>query len=142
MGKGDKKSKKGKRFRHSYGRTRLRKSKRIIVSKKKVDDKPKTTEVKKFVKPETHRERPAVVIESRVEEIKIIEPRITEIKEEVKIPVVKEESVSSIPEIIPEPIKEIAKPIESAKESVKKETDKIEETTVKKRGRPKKKKEE
>ena len=51
MGKGDKKSKKGKRFQHSFGKTRKRKKGRTISSRKKVVEKPKPVEHKKLVKP-------------------------------------------------------------------------------------------
>jgi len=42
MGKGDKKSKKGKRFQHSFGKTRKRKKGRTISSRKKVVGETKT----------------------------------------------------------------------------------------------------
>ncbi|MCK7521669.1 MAG: 30S ribosomal protein THX [Ignavibacteriales bacterium] len=42
MGKGDKKSKKGKRFQHSFGKTRARKKGLTISSRKKVEVENKT----------------------------------------------------------------------------------------------------
>ncbi|HEY6437649.1 MAG TPA: 30S ribosomal protein THX, partial [Ignavibacteriaceae bacterium] len=94
MGKGDKKSKKGKRFQHSFGKTRLRKKGLTISSRKKVAEKPKPVEHKKPFKAEQEIVKPAIVFEPKAEEVKIKEPKVTEIKEEVKIPEVKEEPVS------------------------------------------------
>lgn len=140
MGKGDKKSKKGKRFRHSYGKTRPRKSGRTIVMTKKVEDKPKPIEQKKPTKPEPEFVPPVTVVEPQVQEIVFKEPEIKEIKEEVPIPEIKEEPITEVPEIIPSPVVEEVK-VESPKtEEIAKE--KPVEEAPKKRGRPKKKKEE
>jgi ribosomal small subunit protein bTHX len=150
MGKGDKKSKKGKRFKHSFGKTRKRKKGRTISSRKKVVEKPKPVEHKKPAKLEPEIVKPVVIVEPKVEDIAIKEPVISEIKEEVKPTEVIETSVTEIPEIIPEPVKEEVKlpeiKEEAAKEEiVKEEPVKVEaptEAVPKKRGRPKKKKEE
>jgi len=79
MGKGDKKSKKGKRFQHSFGKTRLRKKGLTISSRKKVVEKPKPVEHKKQVKAEPEIVQPAVVIEAKVEEVKIKEPEVKKV---------------------------------------------------------------
>ena len=145
MGKGDKKSKKGKRFQHSFGKTRKRKKGRTISSRKKVVEKPKPVEHKKPVKPESEFLKPVVVVETKVEEIAITEPVIPAIKEEVKLPEIKEAPVTEIPEIVIEPEKEESKIVEPVHEAPKvemKEEEKPEQEAPKKRGRPKKKKEE
>jgi ribosomal small subunit protein bTHX len=145
MGKGDKKSKKGKRFQHSFGKTRARKKGRTISSRKKVVGKPKSVEHKKPVKAEPEIVKPVVVLAPKVEEVKIKEPVITEIKEEVKLPEIKEASVSKVPEIVIEPVKEepeIAVPVHEALKVEMMDEDKPVQETPKKRGRPKKKKEE
>ena len=150
MGKGDKKSKKGKRFQHSFGKTRPRKKGLTISSRKKVEVRTKPIEQKKPAKPEPEIVKPVVVVEPKVEVIAIKEPEITEIKEEVKIPDVIETPVSEIPEVTPEPVKEEVKlpeiKVETPKEEiVNEELVKVEsptEETPKKRGRPKKKKED
>ena len=81
MGRGDKKSQKGKRFQHSFGKTRLRKKGLTISSRKKVEEKPKPVEHKKQVKAERNEiVKPAAVFEPKVEEVKIKEPEVTEIK--------------------------------------------------------------
>jgi len=165
MGKGDKKSKKGKRFQHSFGKTRARKKGKTISSRKKVEVKTKPIEHKKPTKPEPELVKP-IVVESKVEEIAIKEPEITEIKEETKATEVIETSVTEIPEIVPESVKEEVKLPEIIEEAVPeikpepiiekikvkepvKETPKsepaVEEKPAtaapKKRGRPKKQKE-
>jgi ribosomal small subunit protein bTHX len=140
MGKGDKKSKKGKRFQHSFGKTRLRKKGRTISSRKKVVEKPKHVEHKKPVRAEPEAVKPALVFEPRVEEVKIKKPVVTEIKEEVKLPEVKEESISGIPEIAQEPVK-VEPKIKEPEKELPKPKSKSEEPaseTPKKRGRPKK----
>jgi ribosomal small subunit protein bTHX len=145
MGKGDKKSKKGKRFQHSFGKTRKRKKGRTISSRKKVVEKPKPVEHKKPVKTEAEFLKSAVVVETKVEEIAIKEPVISEIKEEVKLPEIKETPVAEIPEIVIEPVKEEPKPLKPVHEEPKleiKEEEKPAQEAPKKRGRPKKKKEE
>jgi ribosomal small subunit protein bTHX len=150
MGKGDKKSKKGKRFQHSFGKTRPRKKGLTISSRKKVEVKVKTIEQKKQTKPEPEIVKLMVVVEPKVEEIAIKEPEISEIKEDVKATEVIETSVSEIPEIIPEPVREEVKLPEIQEEAAKEEIVKEEPAKVeapkdaapKKRGRPKKKKEE
>ena len=143
MGKGDKKSKKGKRFKHSHGKTRPHKKGRLLSSRKKFEAKSKPVEPKKQTKPEVEKEEPAVVLESKNEELKIQAPAITEIKEVVKVPEVKEEPVSDVPEIAKETVKEEPKPEKPEKKSSKTESKKEEPTKTppKKRGRPKKKKE-
>lgn len=145
MGKGDKKSKKGKRFQHSFGKTRARKKGLTISSRKKVVEKPKPVEHKKPIKPEAEFIKPVVVVESKAEEIVFKEPVISEIKEEVKLPEIKEAPVSKVPEIVIEPVKEEPKVEEPVHEAPKVEI-KVEEKPAqeapKKRGRPKKKKEE
>lgn len=154
MGKGDKKSKKGKRFSHSYGKTRPRKKKRIYVTKKKTEEKPKPVEQQKLPKQETEIIK-TVVVEPKVEEITITKPQITEIKEEVSLPEIKEEPVANIPEVYEEvvaespvvetePIDEKPTVEEPSAELQKSEPlieDKPAEAAPKKRGRPKKKKE-
>jgi ribosomal small subunit protein bTHX len=145
MGKGDKKSKKGKRFQHSFGKTRARKKGLTISSRKKVVEKPKPVEHKKPIKPEAEFIKPVVVIETKVEEIAITEPVIPVIKEEVKLPEIKEVPVAEIPEIVIEPVKEEPKVVEPVHEEPKleiKEEEKPAQEAPKKRGRPKKKKEE
>jgi len=150
MGKGDKKSKKGKRFQHSFGKTRARKKGKTISSRKKVEVKTKPIEQKKQTKPEPEIVKPVVVVQPKVEEIAIKEPEIKEIKEEVKPIEVIETSVTEVPEIIPEPVKEVVKLPEIKEEVAKEEIVKEEEAKVeapteaapKKRGRPKKKKDE
>jgi ribosomal small subunit protein bTHX len=145
MGKGDKKSKKGKRFRHSYGKTRTRKGLQVFISKRKAGDKQKPLEQKKQIKTEPEIVKPPVVIEPQHEEIKIAEPEISEIKEEVKTPEVIETSVTEIPEIASEPVMENPEPAESIQEAPKSKTStekKPAAETPKKRGRPKKKKDE
>ena len=158
MGKGDKKSKKGKRFQHSFGKTRTRKKGKTISSRKKVEVKTKPIEHKKPTKPEPELVKPVVVVESKVEKIAIKEPEIKEIKEEVQPTEVIETSVTEVPEIIPEPVKEAVKlpeikeaavpeikPEPIKKEIVKEEKEKVEapkEASPKKRGRPKKNKDE
>ena len=145
MGKGDKKSKKGKRFQHSFGKTRKRKKGRTISSRKKVVEKPKPVEHKKPVKPEAEFLKPAVVVESKVEKIVFKEPVISEIKEEVKLPEIKEAPVAEIPEIVIEPAKEEPKievPVHETPKVEIKEEEKPAPEAPKKRGRPKKKKEE
>lgn len=121
MGKGDKKSKKGKRFRHSYGKTRLRKKKVFVTVKKKIEEKPKPVEQKKSLKPETEKEQPAEVVTSVVEEVKIEAPQVTEIKEKVQVPEVRESPVSEIPEIEKksEVVEKAAVPEKAEKEEVK-----------------------
>ncbi|QKJ97811.1 MAG: 30S ribosomal protein THX [Ignavibacteriota bacterium] len=96
MGKGDKKSKKGKRFRHSFGRTRQRKHTKSNHHKKKTEEKPKSIEQKKTLRSEPELEKPVVVLEPKVDEIKLVQPEISEIKEEVQI---SEVSVAVIPDI-------------------------------------------
>lgn len=143
MGKGDKKSKKGKRFKHSHGKTRLHKKGRQLSSRKKFEAKTKPVENKKPTKTEVEKEEPAVVLVNKDEDIKIKEPVITEIKEEVKLPEVKEELVSDVPEIVKEPVKEEPEPEKPEIKSLTDEPLKEEPTKTppKKRGRPKKKKE-
>lgn len=143
MGKGDKKSKKGKRFQHSYGKTRKRKKGRTVSSRKKVVEKPKPIEHKKPVKPEAEFLKPVVVVETKVEEIAITKPVIPAIKEEVKLPEIKEAPVEEIPEIVIEPVKEEPKVVEQIHETPKVEIKREEKPATeapKKRGRPKKKK--
>ena len=145
MGRGDKKSKKGKRFQHSFGKTRARKKGRTISSRKKVVEKPKPVEHKKPVKAEPEIVKPVVILAPKVEEVKIKEPVITEIKEEVKLPEVTESPVSEIPEIVIEPVKEEPKievPVHEAAKVEMKDEEKPTLEAPKKRGRPKKKKEE
>jgi len=144
MGKGDKKSKKGKRFKHSYGKTRKRKKGLTISSRKKVETKPKPVEHKKLVKPEHEFVKPIVVIETKVEEIAFKAPVISEIKEEVKLPEIIEAPVSKIPTITVETVKEpkVVKPVQEAPKVEVKEEKKTLKEAPKKRGRPKKKKEE
>ena len=60
MGKGDRKSEKGKRFRHSHGKTRPRKKGRLLSSRKKFEAKTKPVEHKKPAKPEPEIVKPAV----------------------------------------------------------------------------------
>ena len=144
MGKGDKKSKKGKRFQHSFGKTRLRKKGLTISSRKKVVEKPKPVEPKKPVKAQPEFQKPVVVVETKVEEVKIKAPEVTEIKEEVILPDVKEEAVTEVLEIADKPVKKEPKPEKPEKKSPKPKS-KTKETSPaapKKRGRPKKKKEE
>ena len=142
MGKGDKKSKKGKRFRHSYGKTRLRRKKNAPVIKKKIEEKPKPVEQKKQFRPETVHEQPAVVTQV-VEEVKIAQPQITEIKEEVQIPQIIETPISVVPEVLKEEIKEVPKPEVQEKALPETESKEVKEKPAadapKKRGRPKKK---
>ena len=144
MGKGDKKSKKGKRFRHSYGKTRLRKKNNFVIVKKKIDEKPKPTEQKKITKPEVEQEQPAVIIPV-TEEVKIPSPIVTEIKDEAQIPEIKETPVSEIPELVKEEVNIETKPETKEKDSAKTESENEKEKPTKeapkKRGRPKKKKE-
>jgi ribosomal small subunit protein bTHX len=140
MGKGDKKSKKGKRFRHSYGKTRARKSGRRIVITKKVEEKPKPIEQKKPTKPEPEFVPPVPVVEPAVQEIAFKEPEVKEIKEEVPIPEIKEEPITEVPEVIPSPVVEQEK-VEPPKTEKVAEEKPVQEAP-KKRGRPKKKKEE
>jgi len=136
MGKGDKKSKKGKRFKHSFGKTRLRNKNILFVSAKKVEEKPKAIEVKKIIKPEQVPFKP-VVVETKTEEIKIEQPVVVEVKEEVMPPVIE----------LPAPVKEPEAVVETKKEEIKKaEPKKVSEPKkaavkedTKKRGRPKKK---
>ena len=149
MGKGDKKSKKGKRFQHSFGKTRKRKKGKTTSSRKKVEIKTKPIEQKKPARTEPELVKPVVVVEPKVEKIVINEPVITEIKEEEKAPEVIETPVTEIPEIIPEPVIEAAVPEitpEPIKEKIVKEepvnVETTQEAAPKKRGRPKKKKEE
>ena len=145
MGKGDKKSKKGKRFQHSFGKTRARKKGLTISSRKKVVEKPKPVEHKKTIKPEPELVKPVVVIETKVEEITISEPLIPVIKEEVKLPEIKEAPIVEIPKIVIEPVKKEPKVEEPVHEEPKleiKEKEKPAQEAPKKRGRPKKKKEE
>ena len=144
MGKGDKKSKKGKRFKHSYGKTRTRKKGLTISSRTKVVEKPKTVETKKLPKPEQEVVKPVVVVEPKVEEITIKEPVITEIKEEVRPTEVIDTAITEIPEISAEPVKEEIKVEEPVKEAPKAEPaaeEKHTQEAPKKRGRPKKQKE-
>jgi ribosomal small subunit protein bTHX len=146
MGKGDKKSKKGKRFQHSFGKTRARKKGLTISSRKKVVEKTKPVEHKKPIKPEAEFIKPVVVIEPKVEEFAITEPVIPVIKEEeVKLPEIKEAPIVEIPQIEIEPIEEEPKVVEPVHEAPKveiKEEKKPAQEAPKKRGRPKKKKEE
>jgi len=141
MGKGDKKSKKGKRFQHSFGKTRTRKKGKTISSRKKVEVKTKPVEQKKPFKPEPEFVKPAVV-EPKVEEITIKEPEITEIKEEVELPEVIAEAIT---EVKPEPARietKIEEPIRETSKVEMKVEEKSAQESPKKRGRPKKKKEE
>lgn len=140
MGNGDKKSKKGKRFRHSYGKTRPRKSRRMIVTTKKVEDKPKPVEQKKPIKPEPELATPVAVVEPQVKEIKFKQPEITEIKEAVSAPVISEEKITEVPVLKPEPVVKV----EKVEEPQTKQVSDIapSQEAPKKRGRPKKKKEE
>jgi ribosomal small subunit protein bTHX len=145
MGKGDKKSKKGKRFRHSYGRTRQRKHKTTIITKKKTEDKPKPIEQKKPIKTQPESEKPVVVIEPKIDEIKFTQPEISEIKEEVKIPEVTTATIPNIPEEKFVPVSTPPEPVKEISEGLKKEIsleEKPADEAPKKRGRPKKKKEE
>jgi len=145
MGKGDKKSKKGKRFQHSFGKTRKRKKGRTISSRKKVVEKPKPVEHKKPTKPEAEFVKPVVVVETKAEEIVIKKPEISEIKEEVKLPEIIETAIPEPPKIVVEPVIEGPKAKETVQEAIKvemKEKEKPAEEAPKKRGRPKKKKEE
>lgn len=169
MGKGDKKSKKGKRFSHSYGKTRTRKKGLTISSRKKVEVKPKPVEQKKHAKPAPEIKKP-IIVESKVEEIAISKPKIVEIKEEVKPTETFKPAVTLIPEITPEPIKEevklpeikeavvpevpeiaaepvieepkVEEPVLETLKAEMKEKEKPAQESPKKRGRPKKKKEE
>jgi len=145
MGKGDKKSKKGKRFQHSFGKTRKRNKGLTISSRKKVETKPKPVEHKKPAKPEPEIVKPVAIVETKVEEIVISKPQISEIKEEVKLPEIKEAPVSKVPDIVIELVKEEPKVVEPVHEAPKveiKEEEKPAQEAPKKRGRPKKKKEE
>lgn len=140
MGKGDKKSKKGKRFSHSYGKTRTRKSGRRLVLTKKIEDKPKPIEQKKPTKPEPEIVTPVAVVEPSIQEIAFKEPEVKEIKEEVPIPEIKEEPITQVPAATPPPVVEEEK-VETTKTEEVAEEKPVQETP-KKRGRPKKKKEE
>lgn len=145
MGKGDKKSKKGKRFRHSFGRTRQRKHTKVIITKKKTEEKPKSIEQKKILRSEPELEKPVVVLEPKVDEIKLVQPEISEINEEVQISEVSVAVIPDIPEESLAPVIELSEPSQSAKEELKKEIrteEKVSPEAPKKRGRPKKKKEE
>ena len=163
MGKGDKKSKKGKIFQHSFGKTRKRKKGRLLSSRKKFETKSKPVEHKKPIKSEPEIVKPAIVFEPKVAEVKIEKPVVTEIKEEVKLPEIKEQPISNILETAKESVKEEIKSEESVKEILKseslKEEAEIKEPEIelpqpktkreepapsepKKRGRPKKKKDE
>ena len=139
MGKGDKKSKKGKRFKHSFGKTRPHKKRKQVFVKKKVEEKPKPEEQKKPARQEVEQEKPAVVTPV-VEEVKISAPIVTEIKEEIKIPEVKQEPVPEIPEKKQEVSVPESKPVAEVSSQVVKDEEPKE--APKKRGRPKKKKED
>ena len=67
MGRGDKKSKKGKRFQHSFGKTRPRNKKIVIVPKNKIAEKVKPVESKKLVSPEVTQDQPAQVETEKVD---------------------------------------------------------------------------
>jgi ribosomal small subunit protein bTHX len=166
MGKGDKKSKKGKRFKHSFGKTRPRKKGRTLSSRKKVEQKP--AEQKKQTKLESEFIKPATVVETKVQEISIKTPEVSEIKEKIKSVEVIETTVKEVPEVTPVPVIDEVKvpdmkeavvsevvsqplmepqkteePVFEAPEKVEHETEaKPEAETPRKRGRPKKKKEE
>lgn len=166
MGKGDKKSKKGKRFKHSYGKTRPRKKRRTLSSQKKVEQKP--AEQKKQIKTESEFIKPAIVVETKVQEISIKAPEVSELKEEIKSvevikttvkevtevttePVIEEVKLpemneAAVSEVIPQPLTETQKteePVFEAPKNVEQKTEAKPETDApKKRGRPKKKKEE
>jgi ribosomal small subunit protein bTHX len=163
MGKGDKKSKKGKIFQHSFGKTRKRKKGRLLSSRKKFETKTKPVEHKKPIKPESEIVKPAVVFEPKVADVRIEKPVVTEIKEEVKLPEIKEQPIYNIPEAVKESVKKEIKSEESVNKILKsapvqekleikevekelpKPKSKTEEPApveAKKRGRPKKKKEE
>ena len=145
MGKGDKKSKKGKRFKHSYGKTRTRKKGRTISSRKKVEVKTRPVEHKKTTKPEPEMVKPVVVIEPKVEEIVIKAPEVSVIQEDIKPPEIREEVITKIPEVTAEPVMEKPKIEEPVKETPKAEPaaeEKPAKEAPRKRGRPKKKKEE
>ncbi|MFI5236770.1 MAG: 30S ribosomal protein THX [Ignavibacteriales bacterium] len=128
MGRGDKKSKKGKRFQHSYGKTRQRK-KHSTPHFVKVEEKPKPIEIKKIFRPE-HETRKPVVLDTPVEHIKIEQPEIVEVKEAIKQPVLQSPESSKQHEIVHTVKKEEKKKEEPKKSAIKEET--------KKRGRPKK----
>jgi ribosomal small subunit protein bTHX len=145
MGKGDKKSKKGKRFQHSFGKTRKRKKGLTISSRKKVEQKPKPVEHKKPVKPEPELVKPVVVVQPKVDEIAFKLPEVSEIKQEVEVTKITEEPIAQVPEIVPEAIVTKIKVEEPVHLESKVELPVEEKTTQevpKKRGRPKKKKEE
>jgi ribosomal small subunit protein bTHX len=141
MGKGDKKSEKGKRFRHSFGKTRLRKKGKVLISRKKVEEKPKPAEHKKLLKTEPEFVKPSLP-ETIIEKIVFKESEIVEVKEEVKPIKIQEPTTVELPITMAEPVVTEEKQKEEPKE---KETQKKEEPikeAPKKRGRPKKKKEE
>jgi len=125
MGKGDKKSKKGKRFRHSYGKTRLHQKKKVVISSRKIEVKPKEVEQKKVVRHEHVVEKPPV-IETHAEELAIKVPETVEIKEEIKPTETQEKDITQVPEIAAEPLKEEIKKEEVKLEEVQKEISKEE----------------
>ena len=102
MGKGDKKSKKGKRFRHSYGKTRLHQKKKVVISSRKIEVKPKEVEQKKVVRHEHVVEKPPV-IETHAEELAIKLPETVEIKEEIEPTETHEKDITQVPEIAEKP---------------------------------------
>jgi len=141
MGKGDKKSKRGKRFKHSFGKTRLRKKGKTLSSRKKVVEKPKPIEQKKPLKQVSEFVKP-IVPETKIEEITIKKPEIVEIKEEVKPILIQGPTTVDLQITVAEPVitEEKRKEEPKEKEPIKKEEPKSE--LPKKRGRPKKKKDE
>ena len=94
MGKGDKKSKKGKRFRHSYGKTRLHQKKKVVIASRKIEAKPKAVEQQKVIRDEPVVEK-QVVVETKAEEIAIKVPETVEFKEEIKSTEIREKDISS-----------------------------------------------
>jgi len=89
--------------------------------------------------------KPVVVVEPKVEEIAIKAPVVSVIKEEFKPPEIREEVITKIPEVTAEPVMEKPKIEEPVKETPKAEPaaeEKPVKEAPKKRGRPKKKKEE
>jgi hypothetical protein len=113
----------------------MRKKNKMRMSFKKVEEKSKPIEFKKVVKPEPEPVKP-VVVETKTEEMKIEEPVVFEIKEEVPAPVIETPEPVKEPEVVVETKEEKKKP-EQKKTTVPKKSVVKEET--KKRGRPKKK---
>ncbi len=95
MGKGDKKSKRGKIFRGTFGKRRPRKAKSFVPVSEVKDEKKKSEKKIDLVKPEEVKTEKKTAVPGKIEEVKT-----EKIKDEKKIDIVKPEEVKTEKKIL------------------------------------------